>query len=228
MNFQSTIKIQPAVTISLFREIGYETWIVERVAYALSRSKASINFTNLENLDDVFTNDFCAAVSSYLPQELGACIMFDGETVFSCPSLVLGGLRMIAIEPIGGRQRVSLRFQSAFGELQSFLLPQHRSEKFSTDMLDRLAVSAISDILGPCLDLLELDVETLSDTGDLAPIKRVLEQLRVRKSDMMFYWTLIGRFLSNSPLEARQKANPSHPRYHEPVVHGSDKKLIAR
>ncbi|HBS99839.1 MAG: hypothetical protein ACU0A5_02275 [Salipiger marinus] len=187
--------------ISLSRDEVARVWMAERVSLNFSEVRHRLSFAQPLPLDRAFTPEFQDSIAPYLPEGFDQQVHAANAAVLQLPHLILGGVRVLSHLPVMGVQRVTLRFKRAFGALQSFLQPQHRTEDMTRQGLDKAAAEALLSFLTPTLELAQIDQRALQDPEVCDLVATRLDRLAETRDELAFFAHLIRRFVDqNAPL----------------------------
>ncbi|WP_417718866.1 hypothetical protein [Salipiger sp.] len=199
------------VEIGLCRDELSGEWFAEKLAFHLGEVRNRMTFARPLPLERAFTDQFLDGLRRYLPSSLEQSVHVDARGMIELPHLVLGGIRIVTHAVMLGLQKVTVRFKRAFGMLQAFLLPEHRTASATETALHHTAVDALLTVLQPCLDLVEVEQSLITDETNSEIVARRLKSLSEKKSELSFFAYMLQRFLTRPipPERLEQLSGPS-------------------
>lgn len=186
------------VELGLSRDEMSGQWFADKLTLNLGEALNRISFYRPLPLQQAFIAPFVQALERFLPKGYEQAIFADSKTIIELPDLVIGGLRVIAHNVKLGVQRVTVRFKRAFGTVQSFLLPEHRSDRSNDIALEKTAADALLTLLQPCLDLASVDSDLAESEQARLLVAHRLRALAEKKSEISFFSHMLQRFILRS------------------------------
>lgn len=204
---------RPMVEITLVRDRDDTEWHLDWAAFTRRAFRMTVQPQGIKpTLHAAFREDFLQAVLPYLPEKGAESRIVTSSVNIELPGLILGKMRVLFTQRAGAVERLMLRFQQGFGDLQAILLPHLQNTETAGQMVEEAAVQTLLDLVHPCLELASIELDDLQDHHYLVILERLIA-LRNRKEELNLFALLLQRFLARRDLGGGAAMLPVSDRY---------------